>query len=367
LLSPSEKWFIFSKSDTLRKELYCSEPGKDYIRRVPVMPSDREICSVGLSHHRWSPDGALLAVQVESQYGSEIAVIDFAAAQPRHLESFPCGSHKVPGSAFQWATDHELLYVDPGGRFMSKRVTAPAVELFYPGKHLDAFQVGRNGVVLYRLRLDRGKMELYRFDLETRMHSGPLFRDIDITAFDLSPTGRHAVCYRSGLPDRNLTAGVLVDLEELSVLSQLPLLAGQIGHPVRWSPDGNRIAFLESKFDRDPSDKNAVPVTPHFIVHDVVTGQRSDKGIGVFRDFAWSPNGGYIIHGFKNTHERLDILKKGVFAMRISDGAEIGRLSRHGGDSDLAVSATGRLIVWEVYGEGIFIVENPWRDTMVRP
>lgn len=144
-------------------------------------------------------------------------------------------------------------------------------------------------------------LTLYEFDLrtETTRRVFPYF--FKAGAFDWSPDGRYLMCVADCRSDRvadgiwiarahdtenwkPLAGGKPIEGLTLSLLGDLP----------RWSPDGNRIAFLRlhNEGDKQP------------LRHHVFVGNPADHSVklvadhpGAIDDLAWSPNGihlGYL-------------------------------------------------------------------------
>ena len=97
----------------------------------------------------------------------------------------------------------------------------------------------------------------------------------------------------------------------------------------------------------------------------LITAKTKDYGYGVSDDFSWSPNGKHILYSMKYVHPSLGMYKPGIFIMRISDGKDIGRLSKISASDPPYISPSGKCIVWDALNnDTFFIIENPYINEM---
>jgi hypothetical protein len=95
------------------------------------------------------------------------------------------------------------------------------------------------------------------------------------------------------------------------------------------------------------------------------TGAVQDYGLGVSREFHWTPDSRHILYSNKYAHESLGIFTTGIFLLRMRDGRELGRLTRISAHLTLEMSSSGNFIFWQATNmDTFFVVTNPFRSEM---
>lgn len=368
LLSPDEKWLIYRKD--FEQTIYYTKRERSDQKIVPLFPKNEKykIESVG-TYRKWSPDGKTLAFTVGISPATRLVLVDFSGKKPHCIESF-----EMQNGQFAWIQKNLLVYIDNFGNIMKKSPgKKPERVVFfrssYSGRIQTAYelQVASNGTLVYRIKRS-GKERTWNNDifltnLETPHSRTLIFSGIHVLGMNLSPNGRYVlVSFRHWNTDgKEEGKETLIDLSDKKDMLTLPLLKRAI-----WSPDGTKLAFLEKKHaQKDTHDPSKTKWTnPHFFTLDLTTGQKRDYGLG-WRDFNWTPDGNHIIYSMKYAHESRTEYKMGVFIMRVSDGKEIGQLTKVSANPAPVMSGSGKYIVWEALsGSTFFIAENPFQSEM---
>jgi dipeptidyl aminopeptidase/acylaminoacyl peptidase len=321
---------------------------------------------------RWSPDGKILAFSIDANCDDFIIWLDFSDKSPQIVEVLKTGSNGV----FTWSHTGVFIYLDEFGNIIKKNPGGkPEKVVYFRSSYsqrggTDNFQVSKNNVVLYKTGPNRyGKQpnysDIYLSSLDTSTHSAEKVVSAEyLGRVILSPNGRFALLQFNYFNRDGKESGEskIVDLTTGEMIVNLPMIKASA-----WSPDGNMLAFLEKtspeKRKDDPS--KVVWWNPHFYIYDLTTGQTKDYGYGVSDIFSWSPNGKHILYSMKYDHPSLGIYKPGIFIMSISDGKDIGRLSKISASDEPYISPSGKYIVWDVLNDDtFFVVENPYVKEM---
>jgi Tol biopolymer transport system component len=357
ILSPDDKWLIYQRTEKVWKELYYTELGKKYEKIVPVCQAGEEKSIRGIGIGKWSPDGRVLAVQVDSEYGNQIVLVDFSRDQPFFMESLGTDDSSF-GKCFYWSLEGFIVYLGKRGTIMKK----------FPRKQPDeftlstvSFQVASGGLLLY----GAGNRSVYLANLQKSSTRTRIFPDLRIDSFDLSPNGEYALLYDL-YSDQNNRLAMLANLKTLQIKNKW-LIRSEPWLEAKWSPDGSKLAYLEKTFPQKSKDDPSKTVwpNPHFFVLDLGTGKTQDYGIGVSKDFSWTPDGRHIIYSMKYAHDSLGMYHNGIFIMRVSDGQEIGQLTKVSAHLNLTMSPSCKYIVWQALNmDTFFVAENPFRSRM---
>jgi len=109
------------------------------------------------------------------------------------------------------------------------------------------------------------------------------------------------------------------------------------------------------------------PTPPHFFIIDLTTGKKTDFGVGVSRNFSWTPDGNHIIYSGKFIREESMAYQNGIFIMRVDDGKEVGQLTRISADRAPYISPSLKYVLWKgINMHRIFVAENPFRPKMIK-
>ncbi len=375
LISPDNKWLVYHRTDTLWKEFYYTEIGKSDEKYVPLPPL-KDNCKydiVGVSKI-WSPDGKYLAFSVDTDCDDFIVWLDFSDTKPQIVEILETGRNGV----FTWTHTGVFVYLDEFGNIIKKKPGGkPEKVVYFRSSYsqrggTDNFQVSKNNVVIYRTRIYGNRKrpnysysDIYLSSLDESSHSAKKVVSAEyLSRVTVSPNGRFAFLQFNYFNRDGKESGEskIVDLTTGDRIVNLPMIKASA-----WSPDGNKLAFLEKtlpeKRKDDPS--KAVWWNPHFYIYDLITGKTKDYGYGVADKFSWSPIGKHILYSMKYDHPSLGVYKPGIFIMRISDGKDIGRLSKISASGAPYISPSGKYIVWDALNnDTFFIVENPYIKEM---
>jgi hypothetical protein len=380
-LSPDDNWLVYFRfghgfwaRDEWDREMYYTERGRTDQKLVPFCPQAqiRNVRSVN-RRPKWSPDGRILATLYEIGYDEWIGLTDFSGDKPVFVESFRGDSPLI------WISDRSFLCLDGFGNIMKKepgRPSEPAVffRSSYRGRdYARMFQFSSDGTIIYT----DGRGSVYLTNMADPSKRTPLFynpkkeksntQSLRLSSvYDLSPSGKHAVFYLRKKEHNSRRMAVLANLKTVEVIDRFSVREHQ---RALWSPDGTKLAYLEDTIvhtDRKDPSKRVWP-NPHFFVLDLKTGERQDFGIGVSREFNWTPDSKHILYSMKYAHESLTVYKNGIFIMRVSDGKEIGQLTKISAHSLLYMSPSCKCIVWEALDtEKFFVVENPFTADMLK-
>ena len=361
ILSPDDKWLIYQRTEKVWEELYYTELGKRYEKTVPVCQpgEEKSIRRVGIG--KWSPDGKVFAVQTESEDAKQLVLVDFSGEQPFFMETLDSVAYL---DSFYWSSEGFIVYMGKPGTMMKK----------FPRKHPDrfvlstanavSFQIASDGTLLYSIG-DYSERSLYLANIRKASPGARIFPSLKIAAFDLSPGGGYALLYDLYSDQNNRTA-MLANLQTLQILNRWGIGTDHWLR-ARWSADGSQFAYLEKTIPQKSKDDPSKTVwpNPHFFILDLKTGKTRDYGIGVSQEFNWTPDGRHIIYSMKYAHESLGMYHNGIFIMRVSDGKEVGQLTKVNAHMILTMSPSCKYIVWEALNMGTFFVaENPFRSRM---
>lgn len=359
-VSPDDKWLIYNKLETARKELFYTRLGRHDGNPVPLYPSGskRKMDRVG-ENREWSPDGTILAISALMEDDARIILIDFSGEKPQFMDSF---RSKNSEGQYRWASDGALVYLDEYANIMKKRPgNKPERVVYFRSSHsatggADGFDLASNNVLIYR----SGK-RVYSADLSKPGSSSLILTGEDLYGMSISPNGRYALLIFSKEVKRNSRVSI-IDLEshEKIDIPQKILRAA-------WSPDGTKMAYAEyTSPEKDKSDpEKVVWENPHFYIVDLTTKRIRDYNYGVSKDFNWTPDGEHIIYSTKSAHPYLKFYENGIFIIRISDGREIGQINKINANSPPVISPSGKYIIWKGFNmETFFVSSNPLPSEM---
>jgi len=420
LVSPDEKWLIYHRTDVdwnlktvsgflfgdvddiVWKKIFYSKVGRCDKEVVPLprLKTGQNYRQVGMCE-KWSPDGKFLAFFVDidakdESGGNYIVLVDFSGPRPILIESFRASDDS---NIDFWSPD-EILYIDEHNKGMlRKKIGGEAIKVidFQDGKrdkgHVYYYQLSSDGTLIYNYRyfgnsiyttnlsapshftllFSDEKEPARRSKDDLRAHSNdmrqnPVFQDKPIPKdFTISPDGKYAAFY---YPPGSETSTQRVSLVLLGTSLTVNEFYIAEGSRVRWSPSGAKLAYIEGTSVQNKDSDNAsqrIWPNPRFFVLDTMAMKRKDYGIGVTENFGWTPDGKHIIYSMKYAHPSIGAYKNGIFIMRVSDGKEIGRLSRISatpGDSG-TLTPSGRYVFWQALNiHAFFLVENPFRREM---
>jgi hypothetical protein len=362
ILSPNDRWLIYQKSRLVWEKLFYCEPGKNDERIVPVCPPGQEKLVQRVWYGKWSADGTFFAVPAEIAGDEKIVVVDFRGDQPRFLEWF-----SAEDGPYFWSPEGFLVY-RVGIRTVMKKYPKKAPEKLIQSQAGPVdFHIAADDTLIYGLHQWPKGPVYYQTNLHDPSIKTRIFPDLRIDGLGLSPTGEYALLYDLYTDQKNRTA-FLANLKTHEIKCTWAMGDDSSLNEAKWSPDGTSLAYLEKvRFQKDKMDPSRVTrVNPHFIVLDLRTAEQKDFGIGVSEDFNWTPDSRHIIHSLKYAHESLGMYKNGIFVMRISDGKEIGQLSKISAHQCLYMSNSLRYVVWQALNmDTFFIAENVLRPSML--
>ena len=370
LLSPDDKWLVYQKS--FEEKIYYTKRERSDQNLVPLFPKKEKhrIESLG-TYKKWSPDGKILAFTVGISPAARLVLVEFSGEESHFIESF-----EIKNYQFTWVPPNQLVYIDEFGNIMKKSpAREPEKVVFFHSSYsrrtltADEFQVASNGALVYRIEPYGEKRpwnnDIYLTNLQTLNTRTLIFSGIHVVGINISPNGQYVLLsFRHWNTDgKEEGKETLIDLNVKKDILTFPML-----ERAAWSPDGTKLAYLETKHPlRDRNDPSKVIwENPHFFILDLkTTGQKRDYGLGVSREFNWTPDGNHIIYSMKYAHESLAMYKMGVFIMSVADGKEIGRLTKISANPAPVMSHSGKYIVWEALnGNTFFIAENPFQSEM---
>lgn len=369
-ISPNEKWLSYYKSDTIWEELYYTEVGKSEKNIVPVFPKDispkEDRKTVG--GRSWSPDGNILAVEIEIGYDEYISIIDFSSGIPKLLETF-----KGENATFIESTG-ELLFLDEFGNIEKKELGSPPEHLVFVRtsykirNEVTNYQVAAEGTIIYTTGHPK-KQAVYLTTLKNPDKKILLYEDTAITEndsdstklsalYNLSPNGKYVLFYVGG---GNIA--IVFNLHTQEVIDEITLYYRE--KPV-WSPDGSMVAYLEKsqqRISKDNSD-NKETLNPKFYIYNIATGEKIDFGISVFTNFNWTPNSSNIIYSGKFAHDAFVSVEQGIFVLDLK-GKEVGKISSISSSGSPVISSSGKYVIWASWDyDTFFMVKNPYQSIM---
>lgn len=368
LLSPDDKWLVYRKD--FEEKIYYTKRERSDQNVVPLFPKNEKYKVESIGTYRWSPDGKTLAFMVGISPATRLVLVDFSGNKPHFIELF-----EIHNGQFAWIQKNLLVYIDKFGNIMQKSPgKEPERVVFFRSSYssrartADEFQVASNGALVYRIEPYGEKRpwnnDIYLTNLQTLNTQTLIFSGIHVVGINISPNGQYVLLsFRHWNADgKEGGKETLIDLNLKKDILTFPML-----ERAAWSPDGRKLAYLETKHPlRDRNDPSKVIwENPHFFILDLKTGQKRDYGLGVSREFNWTPDGKHIIYSMKYAHESLTIYKMGVFIMSVADGKEIGQLTKISANPAPVMSHSGKYIIWEALnGNTFFIAENPFQSEM---
>lgn len=382
-ISPNEKWFVYKYIEPWQgdRTLFYSSTEKQEKRPLPLpqLEGTKKIRTVSAGDD-WSPDGDLYAFEVDIDYSKYIVVVRFSSEGAELIDFF---ERSGSTNSYDWYDKQKLVYIEYANRKRSiviKDYSESEIKKISTSVIADNFGLANNGTFLFTRKIvpDSGEpyKELYLGNLndEKPISTKRILQNLKIHGYSISPDGKHALLR---LPDPDNAYPVdssraLVDLEELTIVHSLPTL-----NNFRWSPDGSKLAYgKKGEWIPNSHHPDKKYFSDHnFFIFDIVTGQEKDYGIGIHDDdFAWGPQGEYIISTDKYSPNTLPLsssfaMYQGIYIFRVRDGKEIGCISKVTGHLSTTLSQNGNFVVWSYgdYNAGkhrIFLVHNQLRELM---
>jgi hypothetical protein len=168
LVSPDDKWIVYHHTDidwlkqkatdllfgrvedVAWKKIYYSKLGLSEKRVVPLPRFKPEHHYRAVWRERWSPDGKILTYRVDMESGSsEIAFVDFTKEKPAVIDTVECEA----SSDYYFISNDEILCIDDRD-IKRKRIGFSPVSLFNLNAIILNFQIGKNGIILWRENLE---------------------------------------------------------------------------------------------------------------------------------------------------------------------------------------------------------------------
>jgi hypothetical protein len=365
-------WVVYQKEKYTWKKLYYSRIGKKQEQKVPFCRPEHKKILRTVSSGDWSPTGEVFAVDYETEDGKWIGLVDFSGEKPAFMESFK------GESPINWISDTLIVYKGVRGDIMQKELGAPAepVIIFKESQQKEcrarSIQAAFDGTVLFTC----WHGSIFATHLSNSSQISPLYikprkkearNNLKTLSFcDLSPDGKHVIMYREESRKkfrRLLTyrSGVLFDLEKKEEITSFNIMKR-----AKWSPNGTRFAYIEPItwhiVEGDASKTKSD--TPHFFIYDLQTGETKDYGVGVSDNFKWTPDSEHILYSGKYFSPSHLTFKTGIFIMAVSDGKNVGQLTKIHTCWPLYMSKSYNYIVWSPCDiETFFISKNPFRES----
>jgi len=167
---------------------------------------------------------------------------------------------------------------------------------------------------------------------------GPIELPKDLAGLELSPDGNHVLAARSVREPTGITRNtelVTVDVQSGETATIVAAAPKEDVAPAVWSPDGTRVAYRSTTYERDPS-----VVHPHghgsrsaLCVVTVGHGEpRCFGGLGRVDGIAWSPDGARIVidAGGPQPLQLLDVSTGRTRAIGGPHGPWLRRVGTHG-------------------------------------
>ncbi len=295
----------------------------------------------------WHPDGERIAWLARADKGPQVHLAHPGSDSPEIITSAPGGVRD-----FKFG---------PDGRRLAYSVARPirgegvGDESQSAGVEVDVATFGTTQLLSGQLeRTGRPSIQtaLYLLDLQ---ESEPrvVVPDHTVTGFSFSPEGDHLALTAfegarraSGWPLSGTDLLILdVRTDEFEVLSEGrdgkdgSAFRGRISHRApRWSPSGDRIAFLRTDHDPGPA------AVPSLLVHDFDSGDTrtvtdSDKTELALSGIAWHKPGRLLL-------ERTHRARKGLYALSVENGTISEVRTAHGDHGSHAFSADGSQAAW---------------------
>ena len=239
----------------------------------------------------WSPDGKYLAYV--KWYNPEIYSIDVVNQTESQLTHWNGWGNAGLG-LLDYSDDGSVLFLGTGGNLWAQSVNGNEPQSLIPsvsapwgnawvegygarfGKDKCAFFAGTYPTELYVIDLDDGNIDLLVGELADSLYA----------TLDLSPDGSRVV-YSAGIIGQSEPEHINIPLRHMWVINtdgtgQMQISDGY-GENLRWSPDGNKIAYLY--------DNKLWQINPD----GTETEEISLQGGNILR-FEWSPDGNKIAY-----------------------------------------------------------------------
>jgi len=377
LVSPDDKWVVYHRTDIdwrrqklsdflfgrtrdiVFKKIFYSEVGRSDKKVVPLpRPKQGSQDRFVGTNKKWSPDGKILAYRVEEDpSGDGIILVDFSKKKPILIESLGSPSF----TEFYFVASDELLYI-AGKYLMIKKIGSPPIKVLNFIGTYPSFQVGSNGTILYRSKIER-KMVVHMDNfINPSNKPKPIFQN---PSFDLSPTGNFAVFYSKNMYSKDTyrtedQLALLIDLDKQNIIYKFIV---KKDYRVRWSPDGNKIAFLGE--DIEQKEKRDVHVGRSY--HSLVIMNIINMKIKTYLylgnssklPITWTPDGDHIICRY---------YQRGLFIIRAKDGKQIGQLGgiRNRPGDNVTITPSGKYLYWsDLDTYTFFVIKNPFQIKML--
>lgn len=284
-ISPEGNWILYglSEADSV-KDAYTTRlfmVSRDGKQTVALTEQTQ-----GPSAWQWSPDGKYIsfvaASRKEEVKGRQIFLMDRRGGEPVQLTMI-----KGEIDAYQWS---------PDGRHLVLVITDPSTADTAKTKIRQPYEINRYHFKQdYAGYLDNRKSHLYLFTVASKKLDTLTRGVFNETEPSFDPSGSRIVFVSntSADPDRNSNTDVfLITINGDRTPRQLTTYRGS-NHSPRFSPDGRKIAFLQSS---SPDNFNMYDLS-HLVILDELNGlstnltARFDRSVG---SFCWASDNDHL-------------------------------------------------------------------------